>query len=81
MGEGWPGCLVIRVSIAGQYQLGVAGLYLVGHKAHVPGLWGNRQLYHQASVVAWKGQRVDGVGYGIAGPWRLCELGSLPVSL
>lgn len=32
--------------------LGVARLYLLGHRAHMPELWGDRELYHQLSVMA-----------------------------
>lgn len=51
--EGWPGrTAVIRASAAGRGQLGGAGLYLWRHRALTPELWGGRQLYHQASVIA-----------------------------
>lgn len=49
-GEGWPGCTaLIGTSAAGQGQLGGVGLYLLGHMIE---LWGDRQLYHQTTVVA-----------------------------
>ena len=56
--EGWLRCpAIIRARAAGQGQLGGTALYLLGHRAHVPELWGDRQLYHQASVMAWVGGR------------------------
>ena len=56
---GWPVCpAIIRAGAAGQGQLGGAGIYLLGHRAHMLELRGDGQLYHQASVMAWRVQRV-----------------------
>lgn len=63
-----------RGSTVGRGQLGVASLYLLGHRAHMPELWGDRQLYRQASVMAWRVQ--ESSWHGVQDPWTLETMNS-----